>query len=255
MFLLCFLCFASAQASLVFHLDCDFGVDGASGESPATAVRTLQQAQALVRRQRSRDAASAMPPRPITVFVRGTCGAVRFTAEDGGASEASRVTYAAAPGEAAPPVFSGGVPVPASWLSPVTDPAVLAQLPSDAARAAVRQLDLLAHGAAIPDAGALSCKPYMGGEASILPGNLMPSGLEFFAPGNPHTGGDFSPLTLARFPNRDHAPRQWSGGATSGYVITPDAATAERLPLWARQLKEDPGSVYTHYMGGLEVRP
>jgi hypothetical protein len=87
------------------------------------------------------------------------------------------------------------------FVAQLAQPAVLAQLPTDAARAAVRVLDLAAHGGLIPDAGTLVCKPYMGGEASILPGNLMPSGLEFFAPGDPAAGGDYAPLTLARFPN------------------------------------------------------
>lgn len=235
-----------------FHLDCDGGSDAAPGVDAAAAVRTVARAQALVRSLRARDAAAALPPRPVTVFMRGLCGPARFTAVDGGGGEASRVTWAAAPGALAPPVLSGGVPVPASWLSPVTDAETLSQLPSDAARAAVRQLDLGAHGGAIPDAGALGCKPYMGGEASILPGNLMPSGLEFFAPGGAFTGGDFAPLTLARFPNRNAPPKQWSSGTVNGYVITPDAATAAHLPLWARQLREDPGSVYAHYLGGLE---
>ena len=242
----------AAGTIATFHLDCDGGSDAASGVDAAAAVRTVARAQALVRSLRARDAAAALPPRPVTVFMRGLCGPARFTATDGGGGEASRVTWAAAPGARAPPVLSGGVPVPASWLSPVTDAETLSQLPSDAARAAVRQLDLGAHGGAIPDAGALGCKPYMGGEASILPGNLMPSGLEFFAPGGAFTGGDFAPLTLARFPNRNVPPKQWSGGTVNGYVITPDSATAAHLPLWARQLREDPGSVYAHYLGGLE---
>ena len=243
---------AALLAPATFHLDCAAGSDGAAGLSATAPVRTMQRAQALVRSQRARDAAAALPPRPITVLLSGACGPARFTAADGGAGEASRVTYAAAPGARAPPALSGGVPVPASWLSPVTDAGALAQLPSDAARAAVRQLDLRAHGGSIPDAGALQCKPYMGGEASILPGNLVPSGLEFFAPGGAPTGGDFAPLALARFPNRAAPPKAWSGGSVEGYVITPDAATAARLPLWARQLREDPGSVYAHYLGGLE---
>jgi len=237
-------------AANTFHLDCDAGSDAAAGLTAAAPVRTIARAQALVRALRERDAAAASPPRAVTVLVRGTCGPARFTAADGGAGEASRVTYAAAPG--APPALSGGVPVPASWLSPVTDAATLSQLPTDAARAAVRQLDLGAHGGAIPDAGALLCKPYMGGEASILPGNLVPSGLEFFAPGGAPTGGDFAPLALARFPNRGAPPKEWSGGAVDGYTISPDPATAARLPLWARQLREDPGSVFSHYLGGLE---
>jgi len=113
-------------------------------------------------------------------------------------------------------------------------------------------LDLRAHADVVPDAGTLLCKPYMGGEASILPGNLVPAGLEFFAPGDPATGGDFAPLTLARYPNRISPPKQWSGGTTEGYVITPDAATAARLPHWAQQLESDPASVFAHYLGGLE---
>ena len=255
MYLLSLLTVGLASASTspaLFHLDCDAGSDAAAGTSAAAPVRSLARTQALVREQRARDAASQLPARPITIHVTGTCGAARFTAADGGESEASRVTYTAAPGAQSPPVLSGGVPVPASWLSPVTDAAVLARLPTDAARAAVRQLDLRAHGTVIPDAGQLVCKPYMGGEASILPGNLMPSGLEFFAAGDPRAGGDFAPLTLARYPNRAAPPKQWSGGSTSGYVITPDAATAARLPLWASQLADDPGSAFVHYLGGLE---
>jgi hypothetical protein len=238
-------------AATLLHLDCDAGHDGNAGTAPSAPVRTLARAQALVRGLRAAHAAAAAAG-PITVHVTGTCGPARFTAADGGAGEASRVTYAAAPGAAAPPALSGGVPIPASWLAPVTDAGVLARLPSDAARAAVRQLDLRAHAAAIPDAGELVCKPYMGGEASILPGNLVPSGLEFFAPGSPAAGGDYAPLTLARYPNRISPPKQWSSGSTSNYTITPDAATAARLPLWARQLADDPGSIYVHYLGGLE---
>ena len=226
---------AAAARCVVVHLDCDAGSDRLDGSTAAAAVRTVPRAQALVRGRASG---------PATVLMRGTCGAARFTASDGGRDEASRVTYAAAPGARA--AISGGTNVYQSWLSPVTDPAVLAQLPTDAARAAVRVLDLAAHGDVIPDAGALACKPYMGGEASILPGNLMPSGLEFFAPGDPTTGGGFSPLALARFPNRAAPPQQWSHGTVDGYVISPDAATAARLPLWAQQMREDPGSVYAH---------
>lgn len=153
---------ATLSRGVVIHLDGDAGVDSNDGTSPTTAVRSITRAQALVRGRASG---------PATVLVRGTCGAARFTAADGGHDEASRVTYAAAPDATA--AISGGVPVPASWLAPVTDAAVLAQLPSDAARAAVRVLDLGAHAELIPDAGALVCKPYMGGEASILPGNLV----------------------------------------------------------------------------------
>jgi hypothetical protein len=154
----------SSLSAAIFHLDCDSGSDAEEGRGAGTPVRTVARAQALVRALRAHDATAALPPRPVTVFMRGTCGPARFTAADGGVGEASRVAYVAAPGARAPPALSGGVAVPASWLSPVTDAETLAQLPTDAARAAVRQLDLGAHGAAIPDAGTLNCKPYMGGE-------------------------------------------------------------------------------------------
>lgn len=251
-FLIHVLCGSASAIGVTFHLDCDAGVDTASGADAHAPVRTVGRVQSLIRSLRAADAAASIPARRVTVLMRGTCGAARFTAADGGASEESRVTYAAAPDAVAPPVLSGGVPVPASWLSPVTDASILEQLPSDAARSAVLQLALGAHGNAIPDAGTLVCKPYMGGEASILPGNLMPSGLEFFAAGSPATGGDFAPLTLARYPNRDAPPKSWSSGTINNYTITPDGATAARLPLWSRQLLEDPDSIFAHYLGGLE---
>jgi hypothetical protein len=64
-------------------------------------------------------------------------------------------------------------------------------------------------------------------------------------------GGDLSPLTLARYPNRDHEPKQWSSGNIDGYTIFVDALTAPRVAAWARQLREDPHSIITHYLGGL----
>jgi hypothetical protein len=111
----------------------------------------------------------------------------------------------------------------------VSDAAVAAQI-QPAALPFVQQLDLAAHGLAAA-AGSLQCHPYMGGEASILPGNLVSAGMEAFAFGDPHNaGGDASPLTLARWPARSRGPPQWAGGDVDGYRIAVDAETAPRLP-------------------------
>jgi hypothetical protein len=47
-------------------------------------------------------------------------------------------------------------------------------------------------------------------------------------------------------------PLSFSASGLHGLAHLTDATTAARLPLWARQLREDPGSVYAHYLGGLE---
>ena len=180
---------------------------------------------------------------PVELRVSGVCAPPRpLTAADGGGV---RVVGAGA----APALISGGVPVPASWLGPVTDADVAAQLPP-AALPHVQQLDLAAHGL-VGKLGMPQCHAYLGGEASILPGNLVSAGMELFAYGDPHAGGDASPLELARYPNRAVTPSSWSSGNISNYTIFPDAATAARLPAWARQLREDPGSIFVHYLGGL----
>jgi len=229
-------------AAAELHVCCGCGSD--ASRTPSLRATPLGSLAGALAHARLRDAS-----RPLTVFVAGACAPPRraLTAADGGASEAARVTLRSYPGEA-PGVISGGVPLPPAALSPVTDPAVAAQI-QPSALPFVRQVDLAALG--VTDLGVPQCHPYMGGEASILPGNLVSAALELHVYGDDTIGGDLSPLTLARFPNRDHLPKAWSGGNTSGYTIDVDAATAARLPAWARQLREDPASIFSHYLGGL----
>ena len=247
--LLCGLAAAAAAAAaaaqpqpLDLHVCCGCGADGGGrGRTRALALDTLEGARRLWR------AAPRGPP--TRVFVSGTCrGGLALGADDGGASEDARVTITSYPGEE-PGVISGGVPLLASALAVVTDAGVIAQMAPGAAPY-IRQVDLAALGLA--DLGTPSCHPYMGGEASILPGNLVKAGLEVFMLGDPTVGGDLSPLTLARYPNKDTLPQHWAGGNVSGYVIDTDAATTPRLARWAQQLAEDPGSLFVHYIGGLE---
>jgi hypothetical protein len=238
---------SSAGGALVWHVDCDSGSDSASGLSRDTALATLARAQ-LLTRAHLQSAAFLASPTPTTIFFSGRCKRpLPFDARDGGTSEASRVTWRGYPGEA-PPVISGGMPLLQSMLKPVTNADALAQLQPDVVPHVV-QVDLAALGV---DAGAVACHPYMGGEASILPGNLVSSGLEVFLYGDPTIGGDLSPLTLARWPNRDHVPQAWASGPVRGYTIFPDAATVQRLPMWAKQLADDPHSAFVHYLGGYE---
>ena len=86
------------------------------------------------------------------------CPPLALTAADGGMDEASRVTYASAPG-APPAVLSGGVPLAASQLAPVTDGSIVAQI-QPAALPFVRQVALSTLG--LPDYGVLQCKPCRG---------------------------------------------------------------------------------------------
>ena len=230
------------------HVCCGCGSD--ASQTPWLRAAPLNSlAEALSRAQQLRGDGSAAAARPLTIFIAGRCAPPRraLTAADGGAGEASRVTWRSYPGED-PAVISGGVPLPAAALEPVTDPDVAAQI-QPAALPFVRQVDLAAIG--VSDLGAPQCHPYMGGEASILPGNLVSAALELHLFGDDTIGGDLSPLTLARWPNKDHLPKQWANGTVSGYEIAVDALTAARLPFWAQQLREDAGSIFAHYLGGL----
>jgi hypothetical protein len=217
--------------------------DGNTGATRARPLNTLRAAQDIVR---DRDRAERLSS-SATVFVEGTCAPPRrFTAADGGSGPEAVVTYRSYPG-APPGIISGGVPLPASALSPVTDPAIVAQI-NATALPFLRQLSLATLG--ITNYGTPSCHAYMGGEASILPGNLVSAGLELFLFGDPTVAGDLSPLTLARYPNRDHVPKQWAGGKVKNMTILADAATIPRLGSWAAQLSNDPSSMYVHYLGG-----
>ena len=233
-------------AEHVLHVCCGCAgaSDAASGAAPSSPLATIPAAQ-----QRVRGLLPSLSPSAgdaITVLLAGACGPpAPFTALD--SAPGVRVTFRSL-SRAAPAALSGGLPLLASQFAPVTDPAILAQLP-EGARASVRQLSLAAAG--VTDAGALVCRPYMGGEASILPGNLMPSGAELFVLGDPSVGaGSFSPLTLARYPNRATPPKQWAGGTVDNYTITVDAATAGHVARWGQQLREDPGSVFVHVLCG-----
>ena len=235
---------APPAAPLELHVCCGCGDDAASGASRNTALDTLRRAQDHLVSLRSASGMGA-----ATVFLSGTCAPPRsFGPDDGGRDEASRVTFRNYPGEA-PAIVTGGVPVPSSALQPITGPAYILEQINATALPFVRQIDLAALN--ITDFGTPRCHPYMGGEASILPGNLVSAALELFLYGDVTVGGDLSPLTLARWPNRDHLPKQWSSGNVDNYTIFVDGLTAPRVAAWARQLREDPHSIITHYLGGL----
>jgi len=231
------------------HVCCGCGSDLSSGHSRKEALNTLLEVKQRLRYLKATSQFEIGVP--TTVFVSGTCSqtsALIFEQEDGGVSEFTRTIYTSYPGEA-PGVITGGIPLLASSLSHVTDAGILAQIPSNA-RQNVLQVDLAALG--ITDTGSPACHPYMGGEASILPGNLVKAGMELFMYGDPTINGDLSPLTLARYPNKDKLPEHWSSGSINGYTISTDAETTTHLPLWSQQLVQDPDSVYIHYLGGLE---
>lgn len=195
-------------------------------------------------------AAAALVPQvaPATIFLSGTC----FPPREPLAEADGHVEYRTAPYAAAPAVISGSVPVYATDLAPVTDPAILAQI-QPAARPFVQVMDVrsIAGGAL----GSWQCRAYMGGEASILPGNLVSSALELIFYGDPTVNADATPLTLARYPNVQAPPHEWLVvTAANGYNITVpvvDNATAARAALWAQQLAEDAGSVWAHFINDL----
>ena len=234
----------STDNTVTLHVCCGCGNDAFTGLSRSESLNSLLEAQTRLRQQKAAQDVTT------TVYIAGTCtrSGLVFTKEDGGVSEESRVTYTSY--EDSPPgIISGGVPLLASSLAPVTDASILAQIPL-AARQFVMQVDLVSLG--IEDTGSPSCHPYMGGEASILPGNLVKAGMELFLYGDATINGDLSPLTLARYPNKDVLPDQWAGGPINGYTISTDASTTPHLPLWAQQIAQDPNSVYVHYLGGLK---
>ena len=234
--------FASAIA-VQYHVCCNCGNDLLSGLTRKEALNTVFEAQTRLRLEQSKRTSTS------TVFISGTCSeALVFTKEDGGESESTRITYSSYPNDT-PGIITGGIPLFASSLVPVTDSNIIKQIPTVAV-GHVMQIDLSALG--LSDLGYPTCHPYMGGEASILPGNLVKSGLELFMYGDPTINNDLSPLILARYPNKDTLPQHWSGGNVTGYTISPDTATISHLPLWSQQLAEDPNSVFVHYIGGLE---
>jgi hypothetical protein len=242
---------APAPASREVHVACGRGSDAADGTSRATALASLPAARDAARRVLAAARADGVEPGApaVTVFVSGVCSlteTLTLDARDSGLGPASPAVWRSAPGDV-PGVVSGGVTVTQSWLSPVapSDPAYNWLPP--ASRASVQTFSLAAHG--IADAGALSCRPYLGGDASILPALMPEAGLELFWLGDPSAGGDASPLTLARFPNRETSILDWTHiTAAAGQSIAVEAAMAGRLASWAGQLAADPGSILMHVM-------
>jgi hypothetical protein len=111
---------SSSQKQL--HVCCGCGDDSAVGTTRATPLNSLGGAQDRLAALR----AAAIGDLGIsTVFMSGTCAPQRvFGPFDGGIDEASHVTYQGYPGEA-PAVVTGGAPVAASALQPVTGPAYI----------------------------------------------------------------------------------------------------------------------------------
>ena len=226
---------AAASASSI-HVCCGCGNDSADG---LTRIHPLNSLTAALQRVRLHQHAG-----PVDVFVAGSCelsSTLVFGPEDSGTSN-GRILYRSYDGEQA--LVSGGLPVTESALQPVTDPAILAQLPP-AARTSVLQLRLADVGAA--DAGELLCRAFLGGDACILPALLREAGLELFWAGDQTAGGAPSPLALARFPNRDFNTTNWSNvTALSGDWLGVDAFSASRLASWLPQLAAEPGSAALH---------
>jgi hypothetical protein len=88
--------------------------------------------------------------------------------------------------------INGGVRVPVEALKPVTDAAILAQLPASA-RTSVRQVELSSLGISNTDVGDLSPHVYPGGQAQIDFYKFTATAAELF--------WDTVPLHRARFPN------------------------------------------------------
>lgn len=241
------LCAYSASALLEVHVCCGCGDDNATGTSRQDALNSVYAAKQLLRSLR----AAQVTVGPSTVWVQGTCyvdETLKFAAEDGGADETSRVTWRGYD-DAPVPAITGAVPVPA--LSPVSDPWILSQLPP-AAAGNVQQVDLAALGV---DVGTPYCRAYCGGDASILPGNLMPSLAELLFP-DPNNAGHYLPLTLARYPNRDVPPTQWSHVKNvsnwNARQFAVDDTTAARLASWAPQFAAATfGSISSHMVNPL----
>ena len=214
----------------------------ACARAPPSAFHSLSAAFASLRAAPPRDSSSA-----VIVELYGTCyESLRLSSVD------SHVTVRAAPPSARAGI-SAAVPLFATDFSPVTDVGILAQLPP-VSRSAVLQVDLAALGVPLAP---LTCQPYVGGNSVMTPGLLQPAGAELFVYGDPRGGGDAGPLTLARFPNAD------AGGPKAAWAslfdvhngtlanLGMDATAASRSPLWAQQLREDPGSLRTKYIGSL----
>lgn len=220
---------ASTHAAL--HLCCSCGDDSETGASWSRPLNTL--GEAIQRASASGEA----------ILMAGRCqisSTLTFNASH------SNISITGVYGIADPPEISGGMQIPYESFVPVTDPAVLARLPPSAAGKVV-QLNLTEQ-SVVP--GTLTCRPYEGTDAGILPNGIMPTALELFWPGNPFApAGISSPLELARYPNRVTNALGWTHftWAPNGQPAAVDNVTAARLAAWEAELARAPGSVFVHY--------
>jgi hypothetical protein len=166
---------------------------GGEGEEQAAAAGhfpTIQAARDALRRHRQREGAGGSrtsEPTTAVVHVSGRCTAA---VELHGPQDAG-VTYVGHPSA----TISGGMPLPASELGPVRDPALLERL-APSARGLVQQLNLSALGLTPELIGKLGPHYYPGGNAQIDFFKFLPVGAaELFWAGQP--------LHRARWPNAD----------------------------------------------------
>lgn len=111
---------ATPAAGRQWVVDSANGDDMATGDSPATAFRTLERARSAVAEWRVHRLGDA-PTGELRVLLRqGTYAPLRLEESDGGGSPASVVTWAAYPGEQ--PVISAGFRVPSSAVEAIPNP-------------------------------------------------------------------------------------------------------------------------------------
>lgn len=110
----------AVPAAVELHVCCGCGDDSEQrGYARTSPLNTLRAAQDRVVALRT---AAKGASGSINVYTTGVCEPPRtFGPEDGGVDEESRVVYRGYPGES-PTIVTGGVPVPASALQPVTGP-------------------------------------------------------------------------------------------------------------------------------------
>ena len=206
---------AVAGQELVLHVEqaASAGGDG----SAARPFRHPEEALAALHARQAEDA----PPRPITILL----GEGTWTIE-----QSLRFDDAACGGDGSPTTLRGtgertrllgGRVLPPATLQQVTDPAVLARLPNDEARATVRVVDLAALG--IGELGHLAARG-MGSAVTPVPSELFVGG---------------QPLVPARWPNDGFAP--------VGRVLDPGSVPrqrAEDVPLAERETGPPRGGVF-----------
>lgn len=181
---------------------------------------------------------------PHQVRISGTCVLNQtwvIDAADGGSAPSPVVIEG-------PGAIVGGAPLDGSAFTPVTDPAILAQLPA-AARGSVLQLNLAANGIVLSPAQATwPCLSYVGADAAIREDTLLPSAAELvWWDGNALSNA--VPLTPARYPNdaglsaASWTPITAKTNASDNLYFASDSAFSARMLAWANQLQTDPTSI------------